>query len=339
MIDTSAFETGVRILLTEESAVTLTPSYEGANIGTYLGFKHVNYLVEKGVIEHFRSAGLPVGELYQRFGLGFDVVSLAARLRGGLYIDDEALVRVRPVAPAAGRPALAFEVSLTVPRGGTPRRIVTATVHAVLRLDEDARRLPDRLPVPAPLAFATVREIGPAQPGAAVPGRPAPLVSGGTVDRDPVLDELLAGRNGYGWRMRVPYTYTHFSERVQMSGYLRLIEEAKHRFVDARGISVSRLLSERNWIPLVTESRLEILGEAGMEEDLYTTYEVTGIFKNLQYTSRMECHVVRGGRLLRVATGAITHGYAVAENGNRARVIAWDDTVGRALRGAVDTAR
>ncbi|WP_265565145.1 hypothetical protein [Streptomyces hygroscopicus] len=335
MIDTSTIDTSVRKLLTEESSVTLSPSYEGANIGTYIGFKHVNYLIEKAVIEHFRAAGLPVGELYQQYGLGFDVVDLAAKLRGGMYVDDQALLRVRPVA---GDPAdtLGFQVSVFVPRNGESKKIVTGSVKAVLRLDEDVRRLPDRLPTPVALAPFTVREIGPAKAGAEVPGPLAPLVSGGTVDHDPVLDQLLAGRNGYGWRMRVPYPYVHFFERVQMTAYLRLMEEAKHRFVDSRGISIGRQLGTRNWIPLVTESRIEMVGEALLEEDLYCTYEVTDIFKNLHYTSRMDCHVVRDGRLLQVATGTITHGYAVPENGNQARIVSLDDTIMRALRGTGD---
>ncbi|MFF1469733.1 thioesterase family protein [Streptomyces mirabilis] len=325
-------ETAVKNVLTETTTVALTPGYEGANIGTYIGFKHVNYLAEKAVIEHFRRSGLPVGELYERYGLGFDLVDLEARLRGGLFVDDEASLQVQPVTEHHDT-VFRFKIAITVLRDGEPKKVVTASVSAVLRRDEDDRRLPDRVPSPAVLDRFTVAVIGTPEPGEEIPaaGRDQ-LVSGGSTDRDPVLEHLLAGRNGYGWKFRIPYPYVHFFSRMHMSSYLRQMEEAKHRFVDARGISIGAQLAERNWIPAVTHSRIEILGEALLEEDLYTVYTVEDIFKNLLYTARMDCYVVRDGRPVQVATGVITHGYGVVENGNRAKVVAWDERIDSALR-------
>ncbi|MGW0206002.1 hypothetical protein ACWDZ8_09290 [Streptomyces sp. NPDC003233] len=326
-------DTALKNVLTETTTVSLTPGYEGANIGTYIGFKHVNYLVEKAVIEHFRRQGLPVGRLYERYGLGFDLTELEARLRGGLFVDDEAALEVKPVT-GDDDTAFRFKVAITVLRDGKPKKIVTASAAAVLRRDEDDRRLPGRVPAPAVLDRFTVTALGTPEPGEAVPTTGGDrLPSGGTVDRDPVLDQLLAGRNGYGWKFRIPYPYVHFFSRMHMSAYLRQMEEAKHRFVDARGISIGAQLAERNWIPAVTHSRIEILGEALLEEDLYTVYTVESIFKNLLYTARMDCYVVRDGRLVQVATGVITHGYGIVENGNEARVVSWDDRVDRRLKG------
>lgn len=325
-------EIAVKKLLTQPSTVTLSPGYEGANIGTFIGFKHVNYLVEKAVIEHFRASGVPVGELYERHGLGFDVVELESRLRGGLFVDDQAELEVKPVSDETAT-ELAFKVSITVRRDGAPKKIVTSSVRAVLRRDEDDRRLPGRTPAPVALARFTVERIGDGEPGDQVPTATGNLVSGGTIDRDPVLEHLLAGQNGYGWKFRIPYPYVHFYSRMHMSSYLRQMEEAKHRFVDARGISIGQQLAERNWIPAVTHSSIEILGEALLEEDLYTVYRVESVFKTLLYTARMDCYVVRDSRLLKVATGVITHGYGMVENGNQARVVELDETVLNALTG------
>lgn len=328
-------DTALKTLLSEPTTVTLSPSYEGANIGTYIGFKHVNCLVEKAVLEHFRSAGLPIGRLYERHGLGFDLVSLESRLRGGLFVDDEAVLEVTP-RTGDGDDRFGFTVTISVPRDGQLQKAVTSSATAVLRRDDDDRRLPDRAPAPAALERFTVARIGGDAEGTAVslPAGGLPrLVSGGSSDSDAVLDELLAGRNGYGWRLRIPYPYVHFYERMHMSSYLRLMEEAKLRFVDARGISIAQQLAQRNWIPAVTRSDIQILGEALLEEDLYTVYTVESVFKNLLYTARMDCHVLRGDRLVPVATGTITHGYGVVENGNQARVVQWDDTLAGALRG------
>ncbi|MEU9375631.1 hypothetical protein AB0D94_17875 [Streptomyces sp. NPDC048255] len=322
--------TATKTLLNESTTVVLTPGYEGANIGTIIGFKHVNYLVEKAVIEHFRRSGLPVGRLYEENGLGFDITYIDSRLQTALVVDDEASIEVKPVTQD-GASELSFKVVITVERDGAPKKAVTSKVRAVLRYDENDTRMLRRLPVPAGLEPFVTAAIGGAEPGAAVPALGEPLVSGGSTDSDPVLDQLLAGENAYGWKFRIPYPFVHFFDRLQMSGYLRLMEEAKHRFVDARGISIRKLLAETNWIPAVTHSQVTLLDEALLEEDLYVVYTVDNIFKNLLYTSRLDCYVVRDGKLVQTATGSITHAYGVVENGREGRLVTFDDRVLRAF--------
>lgn len=325
-------ETAVKVLLNERTTVTLTPGYEGANIGTIIGFKHVNYLVEKAVIEHFRRSGVPVGRLYEAHGLGFDVVSIDTRIPVALTVDDEVDIQIDPTTKD-GAAELTFKVAMSVVRDSEAKTAVTSTVKVVLRRDESDVRMTRREPGPDGLGQFVVDRIGGAEPGEQVAALGPALVSGGCTDDDPVLEQLLAGRNGYAWKFRIPYPFVHFFDRLQMSGYLRLMEEAKHRFVDARGISIATLLDRKNWIPAVTHSKLRLLDEALLEEDLYVVYTVDNIFKNLLYTSRLDCYVVRDGRLVQTATGAITHAYGVVENGNQGRLVQWDDEVARAFRG------
>jgi acyl-CoA thioesterase FadM len=323
-------ETSVKSLLNEPTTVVLSPGYEGANIGTIIGFKHVNYLVEKAVIEHFRRSGLPVGRLYEENGLGFDVTEIDSRLQTALVVDDEASLEVTPVTRDDAA-ELSFKVVITVEREGAPKKAVTSKVKVALRYDENDVRMLRRLPVPEGLERFVTARIGGAEPGAEVPATGEPLISGGSTDNDPVLDRLLAGENAYGWKFRIPYPYVHFFDRLQMSGYLRLMEEAKHRFVDARGISIRTLLDEKNHIPAVTASKLTMLDEALLEEDLYIVYTVDDVFKNLLYTSRLDYYVVRGGRLVKTCTGTITHAYGVVENGSSGRLVTFDERVLRAF--------
>ncbi|GGW82047.1 hypothetical protein GCM10010503_69130 [Streptomyces lucensis JCM 4490] len=326
-------ETSVKSLLNETTTVELSPGYEGANIGTIIGFKHVNYLVEKAVIEHFRRSGLPVGRLYEQHGLGFDVTDIDSRLQTALVVDDQASIAVVPTTKD-GADALSFKVTITVERDGAPKKAVVSKVSVQLRLDDNDVRMLRRLPVPEGLeAFVTAR-IGGAERGPAAPDVSGDaLLSGGCAETDEVLEQLTAGRNAYGWKFRIPYPYVHFFDRLQMSGYLRLMEEAKHRFVDARGISIRGLLAERNWIPAVTHSRVTLLDEALLEEDLYVVYTVEDIFKNLLYTSRLDTYVVRDGHLVQTSTGTITHAYGVVENGSEGRLVTFDDRVLAALAG------
>ncbi|HZN73609.1 MAG TPA: thioesterase [Micromonosporaceae bacterium] len=305
-------------LLTTSTTVPLRPRYEGSNICTWIGFKHVNYLVEEAVLEHFRAAGLSSRRLFEEFGLGLDVVELDTRIRTAFHLDDVGIARVEP-ATGAGSGELSFAVTIDKDGYG-PGRAVAATARVVLRRE---RYIDPTSDVPVELAPFTVDAIGDAVWTDAPPADP-----------DVVLQRLLAGRNAYGWRQRIPYPYCHFNERLQMSGYLRQMEAAADLFLADRGISIRQLLDGRRWIPVVPHSRIWMLAEALLEEDLYTVYTVDEVFKDLTYRSTMDTYVVRDRRLIHTATGSITHGYAKIQNRRDWTLVNIDAPVLDAIRGA-----
>ncbi|MGW4368851.1 hypothetical protein ACWEKT_24715 [Nocardia takedensis] len=301
------------------SRVALRPRYEGSNICTWIGFKHVNYLVEEAVLDHFRAAGLPARALFEEYGLGLDLVGLDTRIAHALHMDD--LVEATVTPTTAGEEAgFGFRVRLTVERDGKQVRAAAATVRAVLvpgTFGGDIAECPAEL---AP--FVVSGPIDPAAPSAEVD----------VTDRAAVLKQLTAGRNAFGWKWRIPYFYCHFTERVQMSGYLRQMEEVVDLFLADRDISIRQLLADRKWIPVVPASSIRILDHARMEEDLYTVFTVEDVYKEFTYSARMDCYVVRDGALLHTATGAITHGYAVIEDRRDWSLASFDDRVLEALR-------
>ncbi|MCX2732045.1 thioesterase family protein [Saccharopolyspora sp. NFXS83] len=292
----------------------LRPRYEGSNICTWIGFKHVNFMVEEAVLDHLRRRGFPAGALYERYGLCTDISAIDTKILTAFHIDDLAVAEVRPVAGAGS--GMSFEVELTVQRAEQVKA-VTAKVTVSFRADD--RGLPVE-PVPAELAEHVVAELG----------RPAEAVEVG--DRDPI-ELLTEGANAFGWAWRMPYFYCHFTERVQMSGYLRQMEEVVDLFLADRGVSIKKLLDEQDWIPVVPHSRIELLGEARMEEELYTIFTVERVFKRLTYTARMDCYVLRDGVLVPTATGRITHGYAVIDNRRDWSLVDFDDQMLAALGG------
>ncbi|MEV0696810.1 hypothetical protein AB0I53_02655 [Saccharopolyspora sp. NPDC050389] len=322
-------------LFANTTHVALRPRYEGSNICTWIGFKHVNYLVEEAVLEHFRSAGLGARSLFEEYGLGLDIVDLDTRILHALHMDDLAEAEVVSVTKP-GDAVLGFRVTLSLERAGQPTKAVVAKVKVSLRPTD---YLPATGSPPAELAGFVVPKLGahlPAKrPTATVePADNTALQQGrGTTGGDPVLERLTAGENAFGWKWRIPYPYCHFTERLQMSGYLRQMEEVVDLFLADRGISIRELLADRRWIPVVPHSNIQILDEALMEEDLYTTYTVEGVFKDFTYTSRMDCYVVRDGRLVQTATGRITHGYALIESRSDWRLVNFDERVVRALGG------
>ncbi|MET7765631.1 hypothetical protein [Streptomyces sp. NPDC005336] len=315
-----------KTLLADTTTVRLRPRYEGSNICTWIGFKHVNYLVEEAVLVHFAACGAPARQLYEEHGLGLDIVALDSRILHAFHMDDEAEAEVVPDT-ADGDTTLGFRVTIRVGRGDSVLKAVTATVRVSLRADSYLEA-PGRPPAEfAPYAVDRLGADARAQGKTAIR---VPLADGG---ERAVLAALTEGRNAYAWKWNIPYPYCHFTERLQMSGYLRLMEEAKDRFVLDRGISIKTLLDDRKWIPVVPRSSIRVVDEALMEEDLYTVYTVEEIFKDFTYTARMDCYVVRDGGLALTATGRITHGYAVIENRRDWRLVSFDRRVLDALGG------
>lgn len=340
--------TALKSLLNEQTTVEVRPRFEGSNICTWIGFKHVNYLVEEAVLHHFREAGMSARSLYEGHGLGLDFVDLDTRILHAFHMDDAARAEVVP-ATADDATVLTFRVTLSVERDGTTHKAVTSKVRVSLRPDGYLDRAAE---TPQALAPFTVPRLGAhaAGPGnggdtgkgsgtgsgrAVETARNTSLSDGrGTTgDEDPVLAGLTRDANAFGWKWRIPYPYCHFTERLQMSGYLRQMEEVVDLFLADRGISIKELLDDRRWIPVVPHSRIRILDEALMEEDLYTVYTVESVFKDFTYTSRMDCYVVRNGELVHTATGTITHGYAVIENRRDWSLVNFDERVVRALGG------
>ncbi len=313
-------ETAVNSVCTQSTSSKLRPRYEGSNICTWIGFKHVNYMVEEAVLEHFRQSGLSARGMYEERGLGLDIVGLDTRILHAFHMDDLATAEVVPFTKDSDE-TLGFKVTISVERDGEVFKAVAAKVRVSLRVDTYLEAAGE---IPAELSRFAVDRLG-------ADLEALPLIPFGT--EDTILAELLEGKNAYGWKWNIPYPYCHFTERMQMSGYLRLMEEGKDRFVADRGISIKTLLDDRKWIPVVPRSDIRILDEAMMEEDIYTTFEVEDVFKGFTYTTRMNWYVIRDGELLKTATGTIVHGYAVIENRRDWSLVNFDARVLDAVSG------
>jgi acyl-CoA thioesterase FadM len=324
---------------TIEQVVTVRgrPRYEGSNICTWIGFKHVMYLIEEAVLEAVRQSTPGAQALFETHGLGVDIVDSDARILTALHIDDVARTEVTR-QPDDGSGELAFRTVTWLDREGrAPLKAVTAKVRVVLRRTDDA---PETPAVPPALAAVTVPEIR--RPAASTPRPSYGVPSDGsatTIGRgvvgaaDETARSLATGANALVWKWRIPYFYCHFTERIQHSGYLRLMEEVVDLFLADRGISIRRMLTDQKWIPVVPQARVEILREALMEEELYTVFTVEDVFKDLTYTARMDCYVRRGDELVQTATGRITHGYALILDRHAWEVVPFDERTMAALRG------
>jgi hypothetical protein len=320
-----------------ETTVRVRPRYEGSNICTWIGFKHVNYLVEEAVLDHLRTHDLTARRLYEDHGLCVEFVDLDTRIGSAFHMDDEVLATVTPRTKPEDT-ELRFAVTLAAQRPDAPANGASAKVRVALR--RDTRGGPAE-PAPSRLQPYIVERIdrAPGKDAPLVPGVPSPYAIGrgavgqGSIGGDPLLSELTRGANSFAWRWRIPYPYCHFTERLQMSGYLRQMEEVVDLFLADRGVSIKTMLDDRDWIPVVPHSRIALLDEALMEEELYTVFTVEDVYKGFTYSARMDCYVVRDGALVQTATGHITHGYAVIENRRDWSLVNFDARMMAALGG------
>lgn len=273
----------------------LRPRFEGANIRTWIGFKHLLYMVEEAILQWFREHGPGPQSLFHEHGLELEIMDCSAQLIALLEIDDEVIAEA---APSQGNQ---FAVRLLARRRGS-----------------------DVVSVKAKVQLALIPEKGGA--GKPLPGKMATWAFHPAVSQDDLLltpgqsaaSALTpAGSRAFLWPWRARYFHCHYSDRVQHSAYVRALEEVVDRFLEARGISVERMLRDYRWIPVVSRVRVTMLADAHMEETVYTTFTVDDVMKGITFDGRMDCYVQRGNRLVHTATARILHGYAISE-GERA---------------------
>jgi acyl-CoA thioesterase FadM len=290
------------------------PSHEGANIRTWIGFKHFVYIVEQAALEWLRERGVSARDLYLGHGLCFEIVDCSVQLPAVLELDDEVRAEIDTDGP--GR----LVARMTVWRGEREVTVLRGRLRVALVPDPHAAA---RRSAPSGLAVPEVPDLGAAStvadPG---PRRIAPEAGVGAILRP-----------AYLWSWRVPYFYCHFSDRVPLSGYVRAMEEVVDRFLADRGISVGRMLAERSWIPVVSRARVQLIEAAHLDETVHTSFIVTDILRGSLFDGRMDCFVRRGDDLVAVATGTILHGYAIAAGPDAGTLAELGDDVAAALRG------
>lgn len=301
----------------EPTVVRANPAYEGANIRTWIGFKHFMYLVEQAVLQWLRDQGAGAKSLFHDHGLGVEIVDCSVQLPAVLEVDDDVVARVT----AGGRDRLT--VQLSVLRDGGEVTVLRGKVVVALIREGTAGH---HRPAPGALAALEVTDLAEATGGA--PVRTIP-------EGESVASVIAADPRAFLWSWRAPYFYCHFSDRVQHSGFVRTLEEVVDRFLADRGISVGRMLAERSWIPVVSRARVRLLGAAHMEETVHTVFTVQDILRGVMFDGRMDCYVRRGAELVPVATATILHGYAIAAGPGAGGLAELDDGVIRALTGEV----
>ena len=280
------------------AGTALRPLTEGANIRTWIGFKHFMYLTETAVLDWFRDRGTGPSVLFHEHGLGLSVIDSSVQLPAVLDVDDTVDAEV------TGGPA-EFGVRLFARRAGRPA-VLRGRVKVALVPEPDAPAGPASPPELAPLLGL----------------RPDPGPAAGPAD---------PATAGFAYSWRVPYHFCQYSRRLQHSGYVRSLEDVVDRFLADRGLSIGTVLSQRGWIPVVSRARVTVLADVNMEETLHTVFTVTEVLRRTSFDARADWYAERDGRLVRTATGRILHAYAIARGHGAGRLAELDDATITAL--------
>jgi acyl-CoA thioesterase FadM len=307
------------------------PRIEGNNICTWIGFKHVMYIVEEAIVDHFRQNGHKQRSLYEDNGLCLEIVDSDARILHALHMDDEVTAEVKLEEEQKKLDEMSLLVNLFVEREGQTLKAVVCRAAVQFKLD-DSPVTADIAPVIIPeFEKWTVKKIIRNQQINA--GNGDLLISPREINANDDVPTILKVNNVNSliWKWQIPYFYCHYNERMKHSGYLRLLEEVEDRFLAENGVSIRTMLHEKNWIPVVPSAQVELLEEAYMEEELYTVYSLVDNYRDFTYTHKMDCFVVRDGKLIHTATGTITHGYARINDRKDWSLVAFDDKTKQAI--------
>jgi acyl-CoA thioesterase FadM len=303
--------------------------FEGCNINTYIGFKHVMYLAEEAIISFFRDHGIRPRDLYEDHGICFDLVDHSIRILHGLKIDDLVEIEIQPKKTENKEMVFAFR--MFVPRPSDRLKVAAGTLAVQFKQHDS---VPEIENVPAEIAPFLVTKLD-RTGGVKAPRVPEfdPSQGRGVVQpHDDLIKQVYdPDDNVFVWKWHIPYIYCHYSKFMQMSGYIRLMEEVADLFWADRGISIYTYLDTRQWIPVVPSAKISMLRDAIMEETIYTVFKMDFIFRDATYTHTMDCYVERDGTLVHTASGEITHGYAKNVSRREWKLVSFDEVTVDAL--------
>lgn len=305
------------------------PRFEGCNINTYIGFKHVMYMAEEAVIQFFREHDIRPRQLYEEYGICFDLVDHSIRILHGLKMDELVDVEIQP--KKSENKEMLFAFRMFIERGDNRIKAATGTIAIQFKQHDGVTDIEQVPTAVAPYVVSKLDRTGQFTAPRKLEFDPS-QGRGESQPDDSLITQLYKPEdNVFVWKWHIPYIYCHYTKFMQMSGYVRLMEEVADLFWVDRGISIYTYLDTRQWIPVVPSAKISMLQDAIMEETIYTVFSMDFIFRESTYTHKMDCYVKRDGNLVHTATGEITHGYAKNVSRKEWKLVNFDDVTLDAL--------
>ncbi|MFJ4650570.1 hypothetical protein ACIP5Y_04745 [Nocardia sp. NPDC088792] len=282
-------------------------SGEGANIRTWIGFKHFEYVVSDAIREYLTASGVDARQLIIDGG-AFEVVASRVALTSVIELGDRLTVRiVELIRVAADRLSAIVEIDnlRSAQRALKGRYQILLTAPA-----DDAGR------------FAPVLETL-AEGPLAVAAKPR----GGTLSGP----ETPAAADVFAHEWVVPYYYCERSEVLSYRGYVRTVETVVDEYLAHVGLAIPGLLAERAWIPVVAKYSFEILAPAPMGVRVRTFFKIEDVVGDAVFNASWATFAEQPAGWVCTARGEIQHGYAISRGAAAGSLARLDEATIKAL--------
>jgi len=289
-----------------------TASGEGANIRTWIGFKHFEYVVGDAVLEYLSASGVDVRQLIIDGGR-FEIAASRVSLTSVIELGDRLAVRILDVVRVAVDRLCA---TIEIQNVRSDQTSLKGRYQIVLRPPaEDQQRL------------AAVLN--------SVPEGPVPTAArprGGSLSRDGHVPEGdLPAAFAHEWV--VPYYYCERSEVLSYRGYVRAVETVVDEYLRSVGLAIPDLLADRAWIPVVSKYSIEVLAPARMGSRVRTYFAVEDIVGGVVFNASTATFSEQPAGWVCTARGEIQHGYAISRGDAAGSLAQLDAPTIKALTG------
>lgn len=286
------------------------PRIEGCHINSWLGFKHLVFIIEESIYDFFRQNNYSQRKLIIDYGLKLKVYYSKIDIISVVNSDDLLSVHVQK---EKYNNEFSFVIKAVFQDGkvafkGKAKAVIEQTYHT--------DNIPEEL-----LSYIDQRNL-------LYNFENIELFNNNCLN---VIENQYQDKNHIVWRKKIKYFHCYYRYELAHTAYIKAVEEIEDVFLSERNISISKMLKTRDWIPFVSSSNIEIRENAFLDEELIMVFSISRIFKECLYEADIDFYVERDNILINVAKGRITHGYTYIENTNKWSMVNFDNETIKAL--------
>lgn len=264
-------------------------SREGANIRTWIGFKHFEYVVSDAIAEMLASRGFSSRTLALS-GVRAHVVGSKASLGNVIECGDDLTVILDSERVVDGDH---LAIDAVIVNDTAENRALKGTYIVKVGSFVEDGLVASVTPADVLGSFATGELKKSARP------RPGSLVNG--VD---VADDVFS----VNWT--IPYYYCDSSRYLAYRGHVRAIESVVDDYLTHVGLFIPDILRSRAWIPVVSRYSFDVVRDVDMGTVVTTRFRVDEVLGDLVFNGSWSITAHIDGAEQIVASGVIQHGYA-----------------------------
>lgn len=264
-------------------------SREGANIRTWIGFKHFEYVVSDAIAEMLASIGFSSRTLALS-GVRAHVIGSKASLSNVIECGDDITV-VLDSERVVDEHHLAFDA--TIINESVKNRALKGTYVVKVESFIEDGLTGSVTPADVMGSFAAGELKNSARPR-----------------RGSLADGVADAEDVFAVNWIVPYYYCDSSRYLAYRGHVRAIESVVDDYLTHVGLFIPEILRTRAWIPVVSRYSIDVARDVEMGTVVTTRFRVDEVLGDLAFNGSWSITAPVDGGDQVVASGVIQHGYA-----------------------------